>query len=55
MNSWDGRHRECAAKSHSYLSGEIKVGDMIVPVGVCKPIIGFPVVFHGEKGGTREA
>ncbi len=55
VNSWDGRHRECAAKSYAYLSGEIKVGDMTVPVGVCNPIIGFSVEFHGEKGGTREA
>ncbi len=28
---------------------------MIVPEGVCIPIICFPEVFHGEKGGTREA
>jgi hypothetical protein len=28
---------------------------MTVPVGVCIPIICFPVEFHGEKGGTREA
>ncbi len=55
MNSADGRHRECAAKSHAYLSGEIKVGDVIVTVRVCNPIICFPVEFHGEKGGTREA
>ncbi len=38
-----------------YLSGEIKVGDMTVPLGVCIPIIFLPVVSHGEKGGTREA
>ena len=28
---------------------------MIEPVGVCSPIISLLVVFHGEKGGTREA
>ncbi len=28
---------------------------MIEPVGVCSPIIFLLVVFHGEKGGTREA
>ena len=28
---------------------------MTVPEGVCIPIICFPEVFHGEKGGTREA
>ena len=55
MNSSDGRHRECAAKSHAYLYGEIKIGDMTVPMGVCNPIICFPVEFHGEKDGTREA
>ena len=49
------RRRECAAYIHAYLSGEIKVGDMTVPVGVCIPIICFTVEFHGEKGGTMEA
>ena len=28
---------------------------MIEPVGVCSPIISLFSVFHGEKGGTREA
>ncbi len=55
VKSSDGRQRECAAYSHAYFSGEIKVGDTTVPVRVCNPIICFPVEFHGEKGGTREA
>ncbi len=55
VNSLDGRHRDCAAKRHAYISGEIKVCDMTVPVGVCNPIICFPVEFQWEKGGTREA
>ena len=28
---------------------------MMDPMGVCSPIISLLVVFHGEKGGTREA
>ena len=55
MKSSGGRRRECAAYSHSYLSWEIRVGEITVPVGVCTPIICLPVVFHGEEGGTREA
>ena len=55
VKSSKGRRRECAAYIHAYFSGEIKVGDMTVPVGVCIPIICFPVEFYGEKGGTREA
>ncbi len=55
VKSFAGCRRECAAYSHAYLSGEIKVGDITVPLGVCIPIIFLPVVFHGEKGGTREA
>ena len=49
------QRRECAVESHAYLSGEIRVGDMMEPVGVCSPIIALPVGFHGESGGTREA
>ncbi len=55
MKPSERRRRESAAYSHAYLSREIKVGDMNVPVGVCIPIICFPVEFYGEKGGTREA
>ena len=47
--------RECAAWSHAYLSGEIKVGEMIAPVGVWSPIMLVPKVFQGEVGGTMEA
>ncbi len=49
------RRRECAVWSHAYLSGEIRVGDMMEPVGECSPIIALPEGFHGESGGTREA
>ena len=31
------------------------MGDIMGPVGVCSPIIAFPVGFQGESGGTREA
>ncbi len=31
------------------------VGDMMEPIGVCRPIIALPVGFHGEKDGTKEA
>ena len=43
--------RECAAYSHAYLSGEIRVGDMIDPEGVCNPIIGLTMVFQGGRVG----
>ncbi len=49
------RRRECAVQSHAYLSGEIRVGDMMDHVGVCSAIISLLVGFHGENGGTREA
>ena len=49
------RRRECAAYSHAYLSGEIRVGDMMDPEGVCNPIMGLPMVFQGEEGGTSVA
>ena len=55
MKSSGGRLRECAAYSQAYLSGEIRVGDMTVPMGVWSPIIFLPMVFHGEEGGTKEA
>ena len=55
MKSSEGRRRECDAYSHAYLSGEIKIGNMTIPLGGCIPIICLPVVFHGEEGGTREA
>jgi hypothetical protein len=45
---------ECAACIHVYLSGEIRMGDNAPLVGVCKPIMHFPMMFHGEVGGTRE-
>jgi hypothetical protein len=47
--------RECAACSHAYLSGEIRVGEMTAPVGVWSPIMCLPKLFQGEDGGTREA
>ena len=50
-----GRMRECAAYSQAYLSWEIRMGDMTVPLEVWSPIIFLPMVFHGEEGGTREA
>jgi len=31
------------------------VGDMIDPEGVCNPIMGLPMVFQGEEGGTSVA
>ncbi len=55
MKFSEGRWRECAAYSYAYLSREIKVGDIIVPMGVFSPIICLPVVFHEEEGGTKEA
>jgi hypothetical protein len=49
------RRRKCAAYSHAYLSGEIRVGDMTYPEGVCTPIMVLPMVFQGEEGGTSVA
>ena len=46
---------ECAAWSHVYLSGEMRMGDITLPEGVWSPIMSLPILFHGEEGGTREA
>ena len=46
--------RECAASNHVYFSGEIRVGDIAAPLGVCTPIMHFPMVFHGKVGGAIE-
>ncbi len=40
---------------HAYLSGEIKVGEMGVPVGAWTPIMSLPMWFHGDVGGTKDA
>ncbi len=56
--SWikpSGRARcEWALWSHVYLSGEMRAGDMIFPVGVWTPIMSLPKRFHGDVGGTRD-
>ena len=50
-----GRGRcEWALCSQAYLSGEIRVGEMIFPVGVWTPIMSRPIWFHGDVGGTRD-
>jgi hypothetical protein len=46
---------EWATLSHSYLFGEMRVGEMIVPGGVWTPIMSLPNRFHGDVGGTRDA
>jgi hypothetical protein len=45
---------EWALWSHAYLSGEMRVGEMIFPVGVWTPIMSLPKRFHGDVGGTRD-
>ena len=50
-----GRSRcDWALWSHAYLSGEMRVGEMIFPVGVWTPIMSLPKRFHGDVGGTRD-
>jgi hypothetical protein len=50
-----GRTRcEWALWSHAYLSGEMRVGEMIFPDGVWTPIMFLPERFHGDVGGTRD-
>jgi hypothetical protein len=50
-----GRARcEWALWSHAYLSGEMRVGEMISPVGVWTAIMSLPKRFHGDVGGTRD-
>ena len=46
--------RECAAWSHAYRCGEMRVGEVAAPVGLWTPIISVPSVFHGDVGGTSE-
>ncbi len=55
MKSVVGSSRKCAACIHVYLSGEMRVGDIAAPMGVCTPIMHFHIVFHGEVDGTKEA
>ncbi len=45
---------EWAAYSHSFLSGEMRVGEMIVPDGVWTPIMSLPNRFHGDVGGAND-
>jgi hypothetical protein len=45
---------EWALCSHVYLSGEIRIGEMIFPEGVWTPTMSFPMWFHGDVGGTRD-
>jgi hypothetical protein len=47
--------RDCAACNRVNLSGEIRVGDVVAPVGVSTPIMHCFLVLKGEVGGTREA
>ncbi len=50
-----GRARcEWALWSHEYLSGEMRVGEMIFLEGVWIPITSLPRRFHGDVGGTRD-
>ena len=41
--------------SHLYLSGDISVGEMIVPEGVWTPIMFLSSLFHRDVGGTMDA
>jgi hypothetical protein len=49
LSSW-----EWALYSHAYLSGEMRVGEMIFPFGVWTPIMSLPRWFHGDVGGTTD-
>ena len=51
MNA-SGRARcEWAGKSHWYLSGEMRVGEITDRYGVRTPIMPLPSRFHGDVGG----
>ena len=55
MNAYGRARREWVAYSNSYLSGEMRVGEMTVPDGVRIPIMSLPNRFHRDVGGTRDA
>ncbi len=37
------------------ISGDMRVGEMMDPVGVWTPIVSLPRLFHGDVGGTMDA
>ena len=41
--------------SHAYLSGEVRVDEMMVSDGVWTPIMSLHMRFHGDVGATRDA
>ncbi len=54
MNASDRARCEWATWSYSYLSGEMRVGEMAAPDGVWTPIMSLPKWFHGNARGTRD-